>query len=167
MNFEELLVSPYLRAFVAIFRKQFLYFPLFNELQGWQVCSYRYLTFTMQLYATRHLFKLTSVGISLFQLSLRITITCNKHKQFLISYKMAVSFKLNNFDFAFYLFLLYLNLFALFLLRYHLLLHVGLLVMLVLFPINLSLIPPKSVMVLFVQVMSILVNLFVRVDLFA
>ena len=26
-------------------------------------------------------------------------VTCNKHKQFLISYKMAVSFKLNNFDF--------------------------------------------------------------------
>ena len=42
---------------------------------------------------------------------------------------------------------------------------VGLLVMLVLLPINLSLMLPTSVMVLFVQVMSILVNLFVLVNL--
>ena len=28
-----------------------------------------------------------------------INVTCNKHKQLLISYKMVVSFKLNNFDF--------------------------------------------------------------------
>ena len=91
-------------------------------------------------------------------------VTCNKHKQFLISYKMTVSFKLNNLDFR-YLFLLYLSLFPLFLLRYHLLLHVVLSVMLVLFLINLYLILPTSVMVLFVQVMSILVNLLVPVNL--
>ena len=93
-------------------------------------------------------------------------ITCNKQKQFLISCKMAVSFKLKNFDSPLYLFLLYLNVFPLFLLRYHLPLHIGLLVMLVLFPKNLFLILPTCVMVLFVQVMSIVVNLFVLVNLF-
>ena len=36
-NFEALLVFPYLRAFLPIFRKQSLYFSLFGELQGWQV----------------------------------------------------------------------------------------------------------------------------------
>ena len=92
-------------------------------------------------------------------------LTCNKQKQFLISYKMAVSFKLNNFDFPPLSFLRYLNLLLLFLLRYHLLLHVGLPVVLLLFPINFSLILPTSVMALFVQVMSILVNLFVLVNL--
>ena len=96
-------------------------------------------------------------------------VTCNK--QFLISYKRTASFKLSNFDaplspppsssspvtklvssvpasvsFA--------------------TLHVGLPVMLVLFPINLSMILPTSVMiVLNVQVMSIQVNLFVAVNL--
>ena len=92
-------------------------------------------------------------------------VACNNQKQFLMSYKMAVSFKLNNSDFPPYLFLLYLNLFPLFLFRYHLLLHVGLPDMLVPFPINLSLILPTSVIVLFVQVVSILVNLFVLVNL--
>ena len=91
-------------------------------------------------------------------------VTCNNQKQLLMSYRMAVSFKLNNSDFPLYLFLLYLNLFPLFLFRYHLLLHVGLPDMLVLFPINLSLILPTSVMALFVQV-SILANLFVLVNL--
>ena len=78
------------------------------------------------------------------------SITCNKQKQFLISYKMTVSFELNNSDFPLFLFLLYLNLFPLFLLCYHLLLHVGLQDMLVLIPINLTLVLPMSVMVLFV-----------------
>ena len=32
-NFEEFLVSPCLRAFLSIFRKQFSYFSLFDELQ--------------------------------------------------------------------------------------------------------------------------------------
>ena len=69
--------------------------------------------------------------------------TCNKHKQLLISYKIAVSFKLNNFDFPRNLFLQYLSLFSLFLLCYHLLLHIVIPVMLVLFLINLSLILPN------------------------
>ena len=81
-------------------------------------------------------------------------VTCNK-KKFLISYKMAVSFKLNNFDFPpLYLLLLYLSLFSLFLLRHHLLMHVDLPVMLVLSPINLSLIQPTSLMMLFAQCSS-------------
>ena len=92
-------------------------------------------------------------------------VTCNKHKKFLISYKMAVSFKLNNFDFPPLSFLLYLSQFPLFLFRYCLLLHVVLPVMLVLFLINLCPILPTSVMVVFVQVMYLLVNLFVPVNL--
>ena len=63
---------------------------------------------------------------------------------FFVSYKMAVPFKLNNFNFPLYLFLPHLNLFPLFLFCYHFLLHVGLPVMLVLSPINLSLILPTS-----------------------
>ena len=80
---------------------------------------------------------------------------------------MPVSFKLNSFDFPPYfpLFLLHPNLSPLFLLRYNLLLHVGLPDMLVLFPISLSLILPTLALVLFVQVMSIIVNLFVPVNL--
>ena len=38
-NFEALLVSPYLRAFLPIFKRQLLYFSLFGELQDWQVCT--------------------------------------------------------------------------------------------------------------------------------
>ena len=66
-------------------------------------------------------------------------VTYNKHKQFLISYRMAVSFNETTLTFPFYLFLLYLSLLPLFLLRHHLLLHAVLPVMLVLFLINLSL----------------------------
>ena len=90
-------------------------------------------------------------------------VTCNKHKQFLTPYKMAVSFKLKNFDFPRSLFLLYLSLFPLYLLRYHFLLHKVFPIMLVLFLINLCLILPTSVMVLFVQAMSI--QVFVPVNL--
>ena len=36
-NFEALLVSPYLKAFLSIFMKRFLHFSLFDELQSWQV----------------------------------------------------------------------------------------------------------------------------------
>ena len=38
-NFEALLVPPYLRAFLPIFKRQLLYFSLFGELQDWQVCT--------------------------------------------------------------------------------------------------------------------------------
>ena len=93
------------------------------------------------------------------------SVTCNKHKQFPTSYKMAVSFKLTTLTFHPYLFLLNLSLLPLFLLHYHLLLHVVLPVILVLFFINFCLILRTSVMVLFVQVMSILVNLFIPVNL--
>ena len=86
-------------------------------------------------------------------------VTCNKHKQFL------KSCKINNFVFLPLSFSLYLNLISQFLLLYHLPLYVGLPVMLVLFPWNLSLILPTSVTLPFVQVMSIQVNLFVQVNL--
>ena len=93
------------------------------------------------------------------------SVTCNNQKQSLMSYKMAVSFKLNNSDFPPLPCSTVSKPVSFAPVSLSLLLHVGLPDVLVLFPINLSLILPTSVMVLFVQVVSILVNLFVLVNL--
>ena len=77
---------------------------------------------------------------------------------------MDVFFKLNNFDFPLYLFLLSPNLFPLLLCHCDLMLHVGLPVMLVFFPMNVFLTLSMSVMPLLVQVMSLLGNLFARIE---
>ena len=65
-------------------------------------------------------------------------ITCNRHKHSLISYKWLRLLNETTLTFPLYFFLLYLNLFSLFLFCYHLLLHVDLSVMLVLLRIYLS-----------------------------
>ena len=63
---------------------------------------------------------------------------------------MAVSFELNNLDFPPLSFSTVSKPVPSVLARYHLLLHVGFPVVLVLFPINLSLVLPRPVMILFV-----------------
>ena len=94
-------------------------------------------------------------------------VTCNKQKKFLKSSKMAVSFKLNNnFGFAPLTFsTVSKSVSPVSLFSYHLLLHASRPVMFPPFHLNFSLIPPKSLMLLFDQVMPIQVNLFVPVNL--
>ena len=51
-----------------------------------------------------HLVKKGNLKLAEYSVQLKLQRHHLKHKQFLISYKMAVSFKLNNFDFPIYLF---------------------------------------------------------------
>ena len=90
---------------------------------------------------------------------------CNKHKQFLTSYKVAVSFKLNNFDFPLLSFSTVSKPVSSVPASLSFDTTCFFSVMLVLFLINLCLILSTSAMVLFVQVMSIMVNLFIPVNL--
>ena len=91
-------------------------------------------------------------------------VTCNNQKQSLMSYKMAVSFKSNNSEFPCLSFSTVSKPVSF--------VPVSLSIATAcrsshksVFPINLSLILPTSVMVQFVQAVSILVNIFVLVNL--
>ena len=74
-NFEPLLASPYLRAFLLIFRKQFLYSSFFDERQGWKVSVWSCVFINIIYVLSNWQCRLRFLGDCVFKLPLLFIVT--------------------------------------------------------------------------------------------